>query len=97
MDPRRATSYQPLTEPVIGIELANVKTPNDAVAFVRRFGLLKESESLGDATSVKYDAQRGELFTDFQGRRYGTALHPYADAGSAPREPRGRGCDKPAT
>ena len=66
MDPSRATSYQPLTEPMIGIELANVKTPNDAVAFVRRFGLLKKSELLNDATSVKYDAQRGELFTDFQ-------------------------------
>ena len=66
MDPSRATSYQPLTEPVVGIELANVKTPSDAVAFVRRFGLLKKSERLGDATSVKYDAQRGELFTDFQ-------------------------------
>ena len=66
MDPSRSTSYQPLTEPTVGIELANVKTPNDAVAFVRRFGLLKQHEMLNDGTSVKYDAQRGQLLTDFQ-------------------------------
>ena len=41
MDRNRATLYHPFAEPEIGIELARVRTPQDAVAFVERFGLLQ--------------------------------------------------------
>lgn len=41
MDRNRATLYHPFAEPEIGIELARVRTPQDAVAFVERFGLLR--------------------------------------------------------
>lgn len=40
MDLNRATTYHALAESEIGIELARVLTPQDAVAFVERFGLL---------------------------------------------------------
>ena len=40
LDPSRASTYHPLAEPEIGIELARVRTPDDAVAFAGRFGLL---------------------------------------------------------
>ena len=97
MDPSRSTSYQPLTEPTVGIELANVKTPNDAVAFVRRFGLLRQHEMLNDGTYVKYDAQRGQLLTDFQSpiEKLREVLSP--DTGRASRQQRGRGFDKPTS
>ena len=43
VDRSLATTYHPLAESeVVGIELARVLTPNDAVAFVCRFGLLRE-------------------------------------------------------
>ncbi|MCY4602513.1 MAG: CGNR zinc finger domain-containing protein [Acidobacteria bacterium] len=40
-DTTRATTYQPLTEPQLGIELARVHTEDEVVAFVRRYGLLQ--------------------------------------------------------
>ena len=40
MDCASATTYHALAESEIGIELARVKTPQEAVAFVERFGLL---------------------------------------------------------
>ena len=40
LDGPRASTYHPLAEPEIGMELARVRTPNDAVTFVGRFGLL---------------------------------------------------------
>jgi len=40
MDGARATFYQPLAEPSLGLELTSVTTPDAAVAFVQRFGLL---------------------------------------------------------
>ena len=41
LDTASATSYQPLAEPHIGIELARVHTNDEVVAFVRRYGLLR--------------------------------------------------------
>ena len=38
--------YHPLAEPDVGIELARVRTPEDALAFVQRFGLLRQPLSL---------------------------------------------------
>lgn len=46
MDSTRATTYWPLAEPSIGIELARVETPAHAVEFVSRFGLLRQPASL---------------------------------------------------
>ncbi len=40
LDAARASTYHPLAEPEIGMELARVMAPDDAVAFARRFGLL---------------------------------------------------------
>ena len=48
MDSARASAYHPLAKPGIGIELARVRTPEDAVAFVNRFGLLHGHTSLRD-------------------------------------------------
>jgi hypothetical protein len=48
MNGRRAERYQPLLEPRIGIELARVRTPDDAVAFVGRFGMLNQSAAEGE-------------------------------------------------
>ena len=45
LDRSRATTYHPLAEPEVGMELARVQTPDDAVAFVRRFGLLSARPS----------------------------------------------------
>lgn len=41
LDAARATTYQPLAEPLIGLELARVRTNDEVVAFVHRFGLLQ--------------------------------------------------------
>ena len=41
LDTASATSYQPLAEPHIGIELARVHNNDEVVAFVRRYGLLR--------------------------------------------------------
>ncbi|MCY3842725.1 MAG: CGNR zinc finger domain-containing protein [Acidobacteria bacterium] len=41
MDLRRSTDYQPLAEPHVGVELSRVRTPEDATAFVQRFGMLR--------------------------------------------------------
>ena len=46
MDCARATSYQPLTETKVWFELTHVRTQEEAVAFVRRFGLLRSSRDL---------------------------------------------------
>ena len=43
VDRLRAATYHPLAEPDVGIALARVRTPEDALAFVQRFGLLRES------------------------------------------------------
>ena len=40
VDRSRATTYHPMAEPKVGMELARVLTPEDAVAFACRFGLL---------------------------------------------------------
>ena len=42
LDCARASTYHPLAEPETGIELARVRTPEDAVKFVQRFGLLSQ-------------------------------------------------------
>ena len=42
VDRSRATTYHPLAEPDVGMELARVLTPDDAVAFAGRFGLLEK-------------------------------------------------------
>ncbi len=46
MDRARASTYYPLAEREIGIDLARVRTPEDAVAFVGRYGLLQQPISL---------------------------------------------------
>ena len=46
MDRARASTYHALAEPGIGVELARVRTPDDAVAFAGRFGLLRQPMSL---------------------------------------------------
>lgn len=46
VDRSRASTYHPLAEPDVGIELARVRTPEDALAFVQRFGLLRQPLSL---------------------------------------------------
>lgn len=40
MDGRRAERYEPMLEPRIGLELSRVRTPDEAVVFVARFGML---------------------------------------------------------
>jgi len=39
MDVERGSTYDPLREPKVGLELTKVRTPQDAVEFVERFGL----------------------------------------------------------
>jgi hypothetical protein len=39
-DARRAVVYNPTNEPRVGVDLARVRTPEDAVAFVERYGPL---------------------------------------------------------
>src|SRR4051812_16137884 len=41
MDCARAEQYQPLSDPMVGLELTRVRSPDDAVTFVRRFGMLR--------------------------------------------------------
>ncbi len=41
------STYAPINEPTLGIELANVHTSDDAANFVTRFGLLRSSSGLG--------------------------------------------------
>lgn len=41
MDLERSTSYQPLAEREVGVELSRVRTPDEAAAFVERYGLLR--------------------------------------------------------
>lgn len=43
MDMARAKSYEPAVVRELGTELANVKTPGDAVTFVQQYGLLESS------------------------------------------------------
>ena len=45
VDRARVTMYHPMAEPDVGMELARVRTPDDAVAFVSRFGLLRQQLS----------------------------------------------------
>jgi hypothetical protein len=63
MDCARAERYELLAHPKLGLELARVKAPADAVAFVGRFGLLR-------ATSVPLEGLRP---------RHPTAREPFAD------------------
>ena len=42
VDYARGTAWDPLSEPALGRELARVRTPDDAVAFAERFGLLRD-------------------------------------------------------
>ena len=46
MDCAQATAYQPLADLKLGLKLARVHTPEDAVVFVRNFGLLRSSPDL---------------------------------------------------
>lgn len=46
MDCQRGTSYEPLSEPRVGLELTHVKTPTDVVAFATRFGLLGSTRDM---------------------------------------------------
>ena len=48
VDRARVTMYYPMAEPGMGMELARVRTPDDAVAFVSRFGLLNKHLSWQD-------------------------------------------------
>ena len=41
MDLARSTPYWPLAEPGVGVELSRVRAPDDAAAFVERFGMLR--------------------------------------------------------
>ena len=59
MDGPRAASYHPLAELEIGMELARVRTPEDAVAFVGRFGLLYERPPAGRLTKRLREPFRG--------------------------------------
>ena len=63
IDRTRATTYHPFAEPEIGIALARVRTPDDAVAFVERFGLLGHPYS---AREQKAPPQLREPFRDFE-------------------------------
>lgn len=49
MDYEQPTSYQPLTEPKLAIELTHVSSPETALAFAQRFGLLDEHPAIADA------------------------------------------------
>ena len=67
MDLSRATSYQALAERTIGIELSRVRTPEHAVSFVRRFGLLRATRLRRSwITGEDSDAPLHELFTEFE-------------------------------
>ena len=63
MDGPRASTYHPLAEPEIGMELARVRTPKDAVTFVGRFGLLY---MFGRPTAGRLKKRLREPFTGFE-------------------------------
>ena len=45
MDGAMARPYEPVTVPLVGLELTKVRTPQDAVRFVEQFGLLNIPDS----------------------------------------------------
>src|SRR5262245_46600313 len=54
--------YYPLQEPRVGMELARVRTPDDAVAFASRFGLLEDA----GRTAVAGDSEARQSFVEFE-------------------------------
>lgn len=46
LDGARAEWYEPMLEPRVGIELSRVRSPDDAVAFATRFGLLNQPRGI---------------------------------------------------
>lgn len=65
MDGRHAERYDPMKESRIGIELARVRTPDDAVKFVTRFGLLDQPSHVFDFEPCPAGEIR-QPFTDFE-------------------------------
>ena len=65
MDCRRAEPYQPLADPKVGLALARVRTPPDAVAFASRFGLLRSTKVPVPGLSRKLPLTMREPFSDF--------------------------------
>lgn len=74
-----ASSFRPLAEPDVGVELSHVRNPDDAVQFVRRFGLLREKPSLGDA-------EVREAFAEFE--HVAADLHDILTTAKAVRDAR---------
>jgi hypothetical protein len=69
MDGRRghAESYEPMLEPRVGLELARVRTPDDAVRFVTRFGVLGgRSITRPPVLDDPWPAEYRQPFTDFE-------------------------------
>jgi hypothetical protein len=64
LDGKRAERYEPMQEPRIGVDLARVRTPSDAVTFVQRYGLLASSAGLleGDRLPIELS----EPFANFE-------------------------------
>jgi hypothetical protein len=52
LDLPRGTLYAPLAEPGLGLDLTKVKTPDDAVAFAQRYGLLSVRASSEDGLAL---------------------------------------------
>jgi hypothetical protein len=64
MDGLRAERYEPLLEPRIGVELSRVRTPDEAVSFVTRFGMLTQPRHLLEGESCP--AEIWQPFADFE-------------------------------
>jgi hypothetical protein len=64
MDGRRAERYEPLTEPRIGVELARVRTPDEAVSFVARFGMLNSKSLVLDGEPCPVEIR--QPFAEFE-------------------------------
>lgn len=64
MDGRRAVPYEPVLEPRLGVELARVRTPDDAVMFVKRFGLLTQPRGVLKGEPCPPDLR--QPFADFE-------------------------------
>src|SRR4051812_592343 len=67
MDGRRAERYEPMLERFerpIGIELSRVRTPEDAISFVARFGMLDQPGALLDGEPCPVELR--QPFSDFE-------------------------------
>lgn len=65
LDVKRSSLYDPLTESRIGVDLARVRTPDDAVRFTQRYGLLQQT-GFDSLSGVPRVAEVTEPFATFE-------------------------------